>query len=380
MRRRWLGPTLAGVLAIAVGAGIWQSGVLLRQDEAERAQQRQAAEQQARQIRLVGLIGSEKAEFFADARVRAALARHGLEVTAEKAGSRAMAAQLDPARHDFAFPAGEPAAVELRARARAAGVSGGETTPFYTPIVIASWQPIAAILEANGLAHREGEHWFLTDLPQLIALMNRGTRWSELKDSAAFPTRKAVLVGSTDLSSSNSAAMYLSLLSYVANGDAVVQGPEQVQRVLPAVAGLFRRQGFQQGSSQEPFQDYLALGMGKAPLLVAYESQLVEFWLRHPQRRAEAAQVMLYPRPTVYSKHVLVPFSDKGRRLAAALEGDAALRTLAHEFGLRTGGEERGPATWARQGIQVPETLVDVVDPPDPRWLEALITAIETPP
>ena len=254
--------------------------------------------------------------------------------------------------------------------------SGGETTPFYTPIVIASWQPIAAILEANGLARREGEHWFLTDLPQLIALMNRGTRWSELKDSAAFPTRKAVLVGSTDLSSSNSAAMYLSLLSYVANGDAVVQGPEQVQRVLPAVAGLFRRQGFQQGSSQEPFQDYLALGMGKAPLLVAYESQRVEFWLKHPQRKS-SDMVMLYPQPTLYSKHVLVPFTPAGDRVGQLLESDPELRALAQEYGFRTGGNTHGPELWAKQGVRAPEQLVDVIEPPSQEWLERMIVNIE---
>ncbi len=379
MARRWLGLALAGVLAVAVGGGIWRSGMLLRQDEAAQAQQRAEA---ARQVRLTGLIGSEKAEFFADPRVQAALAKHGIEVTTEKSGSRAMAAQADLQRHDFAFPSGEPAAVELRAKARAAGVTAGEVTPFYTPIVFASWRPIVAILEANGLARREGDIWYVADLPGLIELMNRGTRWSELKAGSAFPTRKAVLVGSTDVRSSNSAAMYLSLLSYVANGDAVVQSQAQVDRVLPKVADLFLRQGFQQGSSQEPFQDYLALGMGKAPLLVAYESQLVEFWLKHPERLNPGpdggAMVMLYPRPTVYSKHVLVPFNARGRRLAVALETDPALHALAHEFGYRTGGEPRGPAAWAARGVRVPDPLVDVVDPPDPRWLEALIAAIES--
>lgn len=371
--RRWLAPALAGVLAVAVGGGILYS----RQEQAQQVQQRVEA---ARQVRVHGLIGSEKADFFADARVRAALAAQGLEVSVEKAGSRAIAAQADPQRHDFGFPSGEPAAVQLKARFKASG----EVTPFYTPIVFASWRPIARILAANGIARQEGDIWYVVDLPKLIEVMNRGARWAELKDSAAFATRKAVLVGSTDVRSSNSAAMYLSLLSYVANGDAVVQGQAQVDRVLPKVADLFLRQGFQQGSSQEPFQDYLALGMGKAPLLVVYESQLVEFWLRHPERLKPGADggdmVMLYPRPTVYSKHVLVPFNERGRRLAEVLDTDPALRALAHEFGFRTGGEQRGPQLWAGRGIRVPDTLVDVVDPPSPQWLEALIAGIEQRP
>ncbi|TNY03328.1 hypothetical protein EW661_23635, partial [Escherichia coli] len=77
---------------------------------------------------------------------------------------------------------------------------------------------------------------------------------------------------------------YLALASYLANGQQIVQSAEEADKALPTVAPLFLRQGFQEQSSAGPFEDYLALGMGKAPLLVAYESQMVEFWLRHPDR------------------------------------------------------------------------------------------------
>jgi hypothetical protein len=209
-----------------------------------------------------------------------------------------------------------------------------------------------------------------------MALIDKGTRWRDLKGSEAFATGKSVLVNSTDVRTSNSAAMYLSLASYLANGEQIVQSQEDVDRVLSKVVPLFLRQGFQEQSSAGPFEDYLALGMGKAPLLVAYESQLVEFWLRHPDR-LKNGMVLLYPRPTVYSKHVLVPFTPAGARLGAALESNPRLRDLAHAYGFRTGGDVKGPENWAKRGVTVPDTLVDVIDPPSHEWLERMIQAVE---
>ena len=56
---------------------------------------------------------------------------------------------------------------------------------------------------------------------------------------------------------------------------------------------------------------------------------------------------------------------------------DAALRSLAHEYGFRTGGNQRGPELWAQRGVNVPDVIVDVIDPPSQEWLERMIVAIE---
>jgi hypothetical protein len=116
--------------------------------------------------------------------------------------------------------------------------------------------------------------------------------------------------------------------------------------------------------------------MGKTPMLVAYEAQMVAFWLAHPDRLKDN-MVIMYPIPTVFSKHVLVPFNEKGMRLGELLERDSELQSLAHQYGFRTGGNVRGPEVWAKHGIHTPETIVDVVDPPSYEWLERMITAIE---
>lgn len=367
--RRFVAPALALLLALGVGAGVWLSSSRVG---ADRAAEQAAQSERERQVSVRGLIGSEKEGFFADERVRQALAARGLTVTVEKAGSRSIASRYDAKQYDFGFPSGAPAAVQLRQQAKAAAVFN----PFYTPMVVASWRPIADILVANGVAEKQGGIYYLLDLPKLMTLMNSGTRWRELKASTAFATGKAVLVASTDVRTSNSAAMYLALASYLANGQQIVQSAEDVERVLPVVAPLFLRQGFQEQSSAGPFEDYLALGMGKAPLLMAYESQMIEFWLRHPDK-IRSDMVLLYPRPTVFSKHVLVPYTPAGVRLGEALENDAVLRTLAHEYGFRTAGNEKGPGLWKQRGIEAPEQLLDVIDPPSQEWLERMIVAIE---
>jgi len=367
--RKFVAPALVVLLLAAVGGGIWYSNNRVTD---ERTAQDTARIEQGRQVSVRGLIGSEKEPFFADPRVQKALAAQGITVTVEKAGSRAIAARYDASKYDFGFPSGAPAAAHLRQQAKAANVFD----TFYTPMVLASWRPIAEILVANGIAQRQGDIYYLVDLPGLMALSEKGARWRDLKKSEAFSTGKAVLVNSTDVRTSNSAAMYLALASYLANNQQIVQSQDDVDRVLPVVAPLFLRQGFQEQSSAGPFEDYLALGMGKAPLLMAYESQMIEFWLKHPDK-VKSDMVLMYPKPTVFSKHVLVPYTPAGARLGAALEGDPALRALAHEYGYRTGGANKGPELWTARGIHVPEVLVDVIDPPSYEWLERMIQAIE---
>lgn len=237
---------MAVFLLVGVGGGIWISNARLKGTDVA---QLGAQSEQAKEVTVRGLIGSEKEAFFADPRVQHALASHGLTVTVEKAGSRAIAARYDASKYDFGFPSGAPAAVELRLKAHAAAVFN----PFYTPMVLASWRPIAEILVANGIATRDGEASYVVNMPALLELAQKGVRWRDLKSSQSFASGKAVLINSTDVRTSNSAAMYLALASYFANNQQVVQSQGDVDRVLPLVAPLFLRQGFQEQSSTGPF-------------------------------------------------------------------------------------------------------------------------------
>lgn len=365
-RTRFIGPAAALALLAAVGGGIWYSHSQLRGDSTG------LLLGPASLHTIHGLVGSEKESFLADPKVQQAFTRLGFSVSVRKAGSREIVGLVDPAHDDFGFPSGAPAAAALKARLHAADTF----SPFYTPIVIATWRPIAKILQSNHLAQEQaGGSYYTLELPALLQLMQAHKRWKDLPGSDAFATSKSILVRTTDVRTSNSAAMYLALTSYVGNHQAIVQSQSEADAVLPYVSPLFLGQGFQGSSTAEPFQDYLALGMGNTPLLVAYEAQLVSFWLEHPQQ-LHSDMVLMYPQPTVYSRHEVVPSDDPGRRFGDALEHDPELQALAHEHGFRTGGDIKGPEVWEKRGVHVPATLLDVVDPPAQQWLERMIDGI----
>ncbi|MEW6764169.1 MAG: hypothetical protein AB1344_00100 [Pseudomonadota bacterium] len=353
---------LAPILALLVLAGV---GLALYDSMSEQFALRD-------RVTVSGLIGSEKEAFFADPRVQKALARHGLDVKVEKAGSRQIATAFDLSKYDFAFPAGQPAADKIL---QAVGKRPTDT-PFFTPMVIASWKPIARILEVNGVVReREGVlYWF--DLARYFDWTLQEIRWKDLKDSDAFPVNKSVLIRSTDIRKSNSAAMYLSLMSYMANGQRVIASREEMDDALPRLAPLFLRQGYTEYSSEGPFENYLAIGMGSSPLVMIYESQFIYEALK-PNSALRPEMVLLYPEPGLFTRHVLIGLTEAGARLGRALSNDEELRQLAVEHGFRTSDAAAFRDQAAKRGLNVPADLIQIIDPPSYEMLEGMIQAIE---
>lgn len=350
--------TLAGV-----GFGVWRSF------EAQQARAELEAAPKAQTLR--GAVGSEKADFLADPEVIKALASHNFIITADKVGSREIATGYKPGAHDFGWPSGAPGAAKLKVLTKASG----ETAPFYTPMVIITWAPIADILAKNGLVTGTGQVRSI-DMAKLIALMQAETRWKDLAGADAYPVGKQIIVTTTDVRRSNSAAMYLALASYVLNKGEVVDDRATADAIAAEIAPLFLRQGFQETTSANPFTDFLAMGMGKTPLLFAYESQIVEY-LMDPASSRGRDIVILYPAPTILSKHVLVPYTPEARRLAVLLATDPALQAHAERYGFRVSGSSTLPPLWTKAGIKVPPTLLDVVEPPSFEITEAMIGTIE---
>ncbi len=357
-------PFLLLFLTVAgVGFGLWRSF--------ETQQARAELEAAPKTQSLRGAIGSEKADFLADPEVIKALASHNFVITADRVGSREIATGYEPGAHDFGWPSGAPAAAKLKALTKASG----ETAPFYTPMVIVTWAPIADILARNGLVTGAGQVRTL-DMSKLLDLMQTETRWKDLAGAGAYPVGKQVLVTTTDVRRSNSAAMYLALASYVLNNGEVVDDSATADATARKIAPLFLRQGFQETTSANPFTDFLAMGMGKTPLLFAYESQVVEYLL-DPAANRRNDIVILYPAPTILSKHVLVPYTPEARRLAEVLATDPALQAHAERYGFRVSGSNSLPPLWAKAGIKAPPTLLDVIEPPSFEITEAMIGTIE---
>jgi hypothetical protein len=322
-------------------------------------------------VTVRGVIGSEKKPFFDDKRVKTAFEKAGLDVHVDTAGSRQIATSVDLSRYDFAFPAGTPAAEKIRQDRKVTTTY----VPFFTPMAVASFRDIANLLQAAGVAKDQGGWWSL-DMGAFVRLVDRGTRWTDLPNNTAYPAVKQVLITSTDIATSNSAAMYASIASYAANGNTVLGNPGQVDRVLGAVTPLFSRQGFTERSSEAPFDDYLSIGAGKTPLVMIYEAQ---FLARAAARDGSITNnmVLMYPTPDVLSKHTVVPLTANGDRVGGMLAADTRLQQLAVEYGFRTNRPGDFNAFVRRTGITTPPTLVDLIEPPTYDTLETLITRID---
>jgi len=321
-------------------------------------------------VSVSGLIGSEKLPFFQDQRVVDALKAGGFIVNVKTAGSRQIA-QADLSKVDFAFPAGIPAGTKIK------NDHAGSTAyqPFYTPMAVASWKPIANLLISAGVAHQRTGYVAL-DMDAFMKSTQKGTRWTDLPGNTDYAVNKSVLVTSTDPRTSNSAAMYLALASYAANGDNIVQSDADVATVMPTVSPLFLKQGFVQSSTEEPFDDYLVQGMGKSPMVMIYESQYVARAAANDGSITSNMELM-YPEPTIFSKHTFVALDDNARRLGDFLTNDPGIRKLITEFGFRTSDTAGFGKFVADKGISVPDSFVNVIDPPTYEILEKMITQLE---
>lgn len=355
---RILGIGLAAVLAIGVIVAIVISYT-------------QSHSTPARNLVVVhGVIGSEKLPFFQDPAVIAEFHANGFDVQVDTAGSRQIATTVDLSKYDFAFPAGEPAGIKIQQ----ARHTKTPYVPFFTPMAIASFKPIAALLKTEGVVTTtNGADMF--DVKAFLALVAQNKRWTDVPNNTTYPAGTSILITSTDPATSNSAAMYLSIASYVANGDNVVQDQSDAQKVLPAIAPIFTRQGLTLSSTEAPFQDYLTIGEGKDPMVMIYEAQ---FLARQAAKDGSITsdREMMYPSPTVFSKHTLVPLTANGDAVGKLLTNDAKLQSLAVKYGFRTSDPTAFTKYLTDRGVPPPPQLINVIDPPTYDNLEALITGI----
>lgn len=353
--RRAVAFTLAGLLLVGVAVGIFV-----------------AAGGGGKSVDTVsGVSGSEKIPFFQDDRVVKRLRDLGLAVDVESVPSREIA-KSDLTSYDFAFPTGAPAAQAIRNRYKTLA----PYTPFYTPMAIATFTPIVDILIRNKVAYRDRNGIAMLNVKKYLDLVQNGAHWTELKGSRAYPVDRSVIITSADVRTSNSAAMYLSLASNVANGNNTVQNQTEANAVLPLMTQLFLDQGFVPSTSDEPFNDYLTIGIGKSPLVMVYESQYVAKAALHDGSIRKNMELM-YPAPTVLSKHTFIPLTEKGDRLGKALTTDPKLLQLEVEYGFRTPTPGAFAAFTKRHNVHVLDSVVNAVDPPSYETLEYMIGRIQ---
>lgn len=322
-------------------------------------------------VLVSGVIGSEKVPYFADQRVKDVFAANGLDVRVDPAGSRQIATTVRIEDYDFAFPSSSPAADRLRAKYP----TPRTYAPFSSPMAIATFAPIVDLLTTAGVV-APGSQTF--DMRRYLELASGGTRWDQLPGNTAFPARKDVLVSSTEICQSNSAAMYLAIASYVANGDNVVADPQAATVVAPTMQRIFRNQGYLPASTETLFEDYQSAGMGRVPMALVYEAQFAAEQLG-PDPTLPSDARLLYPNPTVYSTHTLVPLKPNGDRVGQLLTTDPTLIGLAAEYGFRPSNPRVFTDALRAKGLPEPPPLVNVVEPPNYENLERMVTGLGCP-
>ncbi|MFF2749180.1 hypothetical protein ACFVVA_27015 [Kitasatospora sp. NPDC058048] len=281
-------------------------------------------------VTVTGLIGSEKRAFFENDDVKAELAKQGLVVRTDSTGSWTMSDQAGKTPGlDFAFPASSAPAREIQ---RIWKLQDSPMVPFYSPLVIVAHESVAKVLKENKLADLDAVTGVWTfRMDEYVNALKGNRRWEDLTGAGAHPELSGQLfVTTTDPESSSSGAMYLALLSYIANNHQVVSDDAGVAAVKDVLYKANALQGIQKSSSDEPFRDFGA-GIG-SPLIFAYESQAAALSL---QGKPTGDMVVLYPDTTVYSDHTVVAHTDNGRKLADVLQNDEVLRGLEARFGLR---------------------------------------------
>ncbi|MFT7836894.1 hypothetical protein Q5530_12160 [Saccharothrix sp. BKS2] len=317
-------------------------------------------------VPVTGIIGSEKESLFKDPRVVERLACRGLRVTVDSQGSREMLVALRNEGHGygFAFPSSTPTAQKILGEFDL----HDSFALFSSPMVVATFNGIADTLQRNGAVQADPDGSRVVDVAALLRFAREGRKWEQLEGPAQYRFPKAVELRTTDPQDSSSAIMFLSLASHVANNGSVVQAVDEVRRVVPDLCALVGRQGDKQRTSQDLFNDYLTKGYGRVPIGLVYEAQ---FLTRSPAPVLPPDAVMLYPRPTVYSRHTLIPFDDAGGQLGRALRDDQELVRLAAEHGFR-------PESPVAQPVGADRSPTSVVESPSFEVLEAMLDELAT--
>lgn len=329
-------------------------------------------------IVVTGYGGPLKLNFVDDPEVAKILEeRYGLEVELKPVGSIEMLQLVCgglPEETDFLW-AGDQSTLNIFVQ------NGGKMVAsdniYSSPLVIYSWTPIVDELVNAGIAHAQPGDVYTIDLPLLFEKTMQHTTWAQL----GLPQLHGeVLVHTSDPTRSNSGLLFAALLTTILNGGNVPNSTT-VGPLLPAVADYFDRLGFMVASTNDLFEQFVTTGMGARPMIVAYESQLMEYLHEHPALRDQVLRDIriLYPQPTVWATHPLIALTDDGARLLDALKDPEIQRLAWERHGQRPGvpGVPINPTATGVPGILMNPAAVNM---PGQDVLSQILMALGAPP
>lgn len=321
-------------------------------------------------VTLHGYVGGEKAGFLQNEKVLNIFAkRYGVKLDWSKAGSMEMVRDTMQ-KADFLWPSSE---VSLEYYKTSHGNLAKSENIFNSPIVLYSWDIVADALIKEKIVTVTDGIYFITDLPRLIELTVEGKKWSDIGLNQLYGK---VSIISTDPNKSNSGAVFAGLLASVMCSD--ISDEKNVECVLPKIKSYFTSLGFMEHSSSDLFQQYLSTGVGAKPIIVGYESQIVEFSIQNAAQwpSIKSHIRILYPEPTVWSAHPLIIQSDKTEALRKALLDPEIQKIAWEQHGFRTGmiGAQNDPKLLSVVGI--PAQITKVIPLPNYKIMDQILFTI----
>lgn len=322
----------------------------------------------AQTVTLNGYLGGEKIGVLEDEEIQKILKdRYHLVIDYSKAGSLDMI-DLDQTGRDYLFPSSQVAQELYRTKH---GSPKKSEIIFNTPIVFYTHKSVADALNQKGLIRDLGNGAKGVDMPGLVDLMLKDTKWSDIGLPDLYGP---VTVATTDPVRSNSGNMFAGLLANVLTTSGLAD-ENNVGEVLPSVKKIFEKSGYMESSSSDLFSQFLRTGVGAKPIMAGYESQILEFAVENPDDWAALKDdiVILYPVPTVWSSHPYIALTDNGvLGIDAFLDSD--VQKLAWEkHGFRTGvsGASADIAHFDVSGLQ--STVTTVVATPNAKTMQKII-------
>jgi hypothetical protein len=327
--------------------------------------------------KLFGFIGGEKKQLLANEKIRAMLAdSFGFALDARQAGSVEMVREpsLLAQNPQFLWPSSD-VMVEI---AKQSGVKIQKAQVIVnSPIVIYSWEPVAQGLLQAGIVARDKDNYYIVDTKRLLQAHVEAAAWSAVGVTGLYGKVRVV---STDPNRSNSGFMFAGLAADILSED--VATLDTIRRDQEPLKTIFQRMGFMAYSSGKLFEDYLVGGMGAYPLVVGYESQLLEWSITDPDRWQRIRDgsgpkpVMLYPQPTVFSAHPLIAVTGASLPLIDAMQSEAFQNIAWSEHGFRGPLGAVVTGSHGASGLSVPETLTAIVPMPEAATMLALTDSL----
>lgn len=355
------GKVVAGVAFVAA-ACIISGAIVVALDKAKPAPPKETVQ---------GYLGGEKVSLFEDPAFKQAASDAGLDVEYKKTGSLdMMTAGMDGI--DYLFPSSQ-AAVEY---GKQKGIDASDSDiVLNSPIVLYTYKDVADALVGSGIMARDGDSYRL-DAAKAVDAMLQDKTWGDLGWSQGYGQFR---IDSTDPAKSNSGNEWAALVATVLNGGQPATA-SSVSRDADKIHHVFSKSGWMESSSEDSFNQFLTLGEGSKPMMVGYESQILDLAANQPDvwKQAKEDVVIAYITPTVWSTHVIIPRDEAGVKLRDLLKTDKVQKLAWEKHGFR-GAAFKGTDSISRFGVAgVLDKIPAAVDLPAPDAMEAIIKTVSS--